>query len=248
MTTMLKIWGKELKTYFNSPVLYIFLIVFCILSGGSLFYLSPFFEDRFATLAAFFGYLPMIFLVFVPAIAMRLWAEENKAGTLELLMTLPIRDWEAVVGKYLAALTILALALVLTFPIPYIVHSLVAPGPGGKAVMDFGPIYGGYAGIFLMGSVFLAVSSAVSATTRNQIIAFILGLVACMFFFFIGHPYILGLLPERLVPFFEYVGLAGHMGSITIGVFSTRTMLYFLSMVAFLLFVNVRIVESRRWR
>lgn len=242
--TTLRIFRKEVHAFFSTPMLYIFLTVFLSLSGGIMFYVNDFFASKFARLNALFMLLPYLLLVFVPAVAMRLWAEENKSGTTEILMTLPIRDWEAVLGKYLAALFVIVLALALTFPIPVVVSKYAAP----DTPMDYGPVWGGYVGMFLIAAVFLALSTVMSALTKNQIVAFILGITACLGLFIIGTPTVLTLLPSGLVPFFSYVGIGAHLTGIVSGVFDSRALVYLISVVLFLLFATVRIVDSRRWR
>lgn len=245
MSTTLKICRKELFTYVTSPALYVFLVVFVGLAGGLLFYASPFFSIGSADLGPhFFEILPYLLLIFSPAIAMRLWAEENKSGTIELLMTLPVRDWEAVVGKFLAGYLMVLLALALTLPVPYLVAGIAS----SDAPFDFGPVWSGYIGVCLMGAVFLSIANAVSATTKNQIIAFIVGLSLCFVVFFIGRPVIVNALPETLQPFFTYIGVGAHIATFRQGAPDTRAILYFVSFTLFTLFLTVRVIESRRWR
>lgn len=244
MVTTLKLCRRELLAYLSSPALYIFLVVFAGFSGAMFFYVGRFFTEKFAQMNSFFLLLPFLLLCFVPAVAMRLWAEENKSGTTELLMTLPVRDWEAVAGKYLAALLVIAIALATTFPIPAIVSSLARK----DTPLDMGPAWGGYAGMFLMGAVFLALSNMVSALTKNQVVAFILGITTCFGIFILGRPPVLEHVPQQFVPFLSYVGIGGHLDSFAVGVFDTRSILYFASLIIVLLFATVRIVEARKWR
>ncbi len=244
MSTTLKLCRRELLAFVCSPALYIFLLVFTGFSGAMFFYVGGFFREKFAQLNNFFMLLPFLLLCFVPAVAMRLWAEENKSGTVELLMTLPVRDWEAVLGKYLAALFVIALALGLTAPIPAVTAWLARE----DTPLDLGPMWGGYAGMLSMGAVFLAISCMVSALTKNQVVAFILGITSCFGIFILGRPPVLEHVPQQLVPFLSYVGIGAHLDGFAVGVFDTRSALYFASLIIFLLFSTVRILESRRWR
>jgi len=244
MSTTLKLCKREIIAYLSSPAFYIFLVVFVGVSGAMFFYVGRVFTERFAQLNNFFTLLPFLLLCFVPAVAMRLWAEENKSGTTELLMTLPVRDWEAVLGKYLAALMVIVLGLALTFPIPMIVAHLARK----DTPLDLGPVFGGYAGMAAMGAVFLALANMVSALTKNQVVAFILGISTCFGIFILGRPPVLEHVPQDVVPFLSFIGVGGHLDGFAVGVFDTRSVLYFVSLVVVLLFATVRILESRRWR
>ncbi|MDX2175983.1 MAG: ABC transporter permease [Candidatus Sumerlaeia bacterium] len=244
MGTTLRIFGREFRGYLNSPALYIFLVVFVSMCGWVLFHQSAFWTQNFARLDALFSVMPLLLLVFVPAVAMRLWAEEHKTGTVELLMTLPVREWEAVLGKYLAALLVVLLALALTAPVAAIVAGLADE----KTPMDFGPVWGAYLGMAMMGAIYLAIANMVSALTKNQIVAFIMGITFCFGIFMVGAPGVLRSLPEAVVPFFAYIGLGAHLDGVIRGVVDTRTVLYTASFVAVMLFATVRILDSRRWR
>ena len=236
-----RIFKKEFGGYINSPSTYIFLIIFLILGSCLFFYVNPFFRNGQATMGGFFQFVPWLFLFFVPAIAMRVWAEEKKAGTDELLMTLPLRDWEVVVGKYLAALMLVVLALLLTFPIPLVVKYFVDP----KTPIDWGPIWCGYLGSLLMGASILAVGCWASSLTQNQIIAFILGCAISFALILLGVPQISSLLPGGEVimqasPFWHFINMYR-------GVLDLTNIVYYVSAVAFFLFLNIRSVESRKW-
>ncbi len=230
------IFRRELAGYFNSPIAYIFITVFLGLSSWLFF--KGFFVVGEASLRMFFGLLPWIFLFFVPAITMRLWAEEKKVGTMELLMTLPVTDTEAVLGKYLASLAFLMLSLALSFVIPIIVSVLGDPDPG--------QIVGGYVGAVLMGGAFLAIGLFISSLTESQIVAFIIAVVATFGLFILGEDFVLFGVPEWLVPVFSFAGLGGHYDSISRGVIDSRDIIYYLSIIVFFLYLNVKSIESRK--
>jgi ABC-2 type transport system permease protein len=238
MRNVLTIAGKEFRSYFNSTIAYIFMVVFLVLNALLFFELQKFFVVGQATLRDFFGLVPIVFLFFVPAISMRLWAEERKLGTLETLMTLPLRDAEVVLGKYLASLFFLLITLALTFPLPAIVASL------GHA--DAGAMFCGYLGLILVGGVYLALGLWISSLTENQIVAFIVAAVACLILFILGVDVLLTAVPGWLVPFLKGIALGGRFSSIERGVIDLRDVLYYLSLIGFFLFLNVRSVESRR--
>lgn len=238
MRNALTIAGKEFRSYFNSTIAYIFLVVFLVLNSVLFFELQKFFVIGQATLRDFFGLAPILLLFFIPAISMRMWAEERKMGTLETLMTLPVRDWEVVVGKFLAGFFFYLVALVLTFPLPLIVDALGSP--------DSGAIFCGYLGLLFLGGSYLAIGLWMSSLTENQIVAFIGAFVLCLVFFIIGVDLILTSVPRELVPFFKGLSLGSHFSSMERGVIDSRDLIYYLSMIGFFLFLNVRSVESRR--
>jgi ABC-2 type transport system permease protein len=242
---MKNIWSlfrKEFRGYFNSPSAYIFIVVFLVLSNWLFF--RGFFLEGQATMRAFFGLTPWLFLFFMPAVAMRLWAEEKKLGTMELLMTFPIKDYEAVAGKFLAAFAFIFITILLTLPLPITIARLVQPEIG----VDYGPIVGGYIGILFLGAAYLAIGSFASSLTQNQIIAFIVGVTISFAFFIVGEGFVLMTVPSALVPVFEYLGLGVHFDSIARGVIDTRDVIYYLSVIVFFIFLNIRVIESRKWR
>lgn len=187
----------------------------------------------------YFGLLPWVFLFFVPAITMRSWAEEKKVRTLELLLTWPVSDFEVVFGKFMAALSFLATVIVLSFTIPLTIMILGKP--------DIGPMLGGYIGALLMGGAYLSIGLWVSSHTENQIVAFILGVVATFILFIIGNPFVTMSAPSVLVPILSYIGLGNHFESIQRGVLDTRDIIYYFSVIAFFLFLNVQSLASRKW-
>lgn len=240
--TTLRILRRELSAYFASPALYIFLIVFTAATGGLLFYMLRPLEAGVASLASLFGLLPYLMLIYVPAVAMRLFAEENKTGTIELLMTLPVRDGEAVAAKFLAAYVVVLLGLGLTFPIPMIMAQ------NAKEALDWGPVAGGYIGMAMIAATYLSLCTLLSALTKNQIIAFILGITFCFVLFMIGSPIVTDKVGVGLGRVLAAVGVGGYLDSIKSGIFDLRSALYFASVVAALLFATVRVLDSRRWR
>lgn len=236
MNTILAIFKREFKSYFRSPIAYIFISAFLIVSAW--FFYQTFFVLDQASMRNYFDILPWIFLFFVPVVTMRLWAEERKIGTMEVLMTLPVRDHEAVLGKYLASLAFLAVALALTVPIPLTVAWLGDP--------DIGVMAAGYIGSLLMGAAYLAIGIFISSMSSNQIVAAILGWVVCFILFFIGNDLVLFSAPKALVPLLDYLGLGNHFDSIGRGVLDSRDLIYYLSVIAFFLFLNVRVIETRK--
>ncbi len=237
MTVIRAILKKEFKSYFVSPVAYVLITIFLILSNWLFF--NTYFLDAQASMRIFIARLPWIFLFFVPAITMRVWAEEKKMGTMELLMTLPVKDYEVVIGKFLASFLFLVVCLALTLSVPLTIAYTGDP--------DWGPIIGGYLGTLLMGTAYLSIGLFISAMTENQIVAFILSLIVLFLFFIIGENFVLYSIPEGLVPLFEYLGFGSHFMSITRGVIDSRDLLYYCSFIFFFLLLNVKAIESRKW-
>jgi ABC-2 type transport system permease protein len=238
MRSILVISGKEFRAYFSSVIAYIFITLFLAVSGW--LFMQSFFLMGQASLRSFFSLLPWLFLIFVPAVAMRLWAEEKKLGTIELLMTFPVRDSEVVLGKFLAAIGFLGVALFLSFPL-----ALTAAYVGDP---DWGAIVGGYLGALLLGAAYLAIGLFISSLTENQIVAFLISAVGCFGLYVIGEDFVLFRVPEFMVGFLSYLSLGTHFESIGRGVLDTRDLLYYTSLIGFFLFLNVRSVESRKWR
>ncbi len=238
MNAAAAIFRKEFRSYFSSPAGFVFLTAFLVLSAWLFF--RVFFLIGQASLRPFFSFMPWLFLFFVPAAAMRMWAEERKLGTDEILLTLPVRDGEAVLGKFIAGLAFLALAVGLTFPLPIVVSLLGSPDPG--------PIVGGYLGLILMGAAYLAIALFASSLTENQIVAFIIGITISFALFVVGEDIVLIAVPAFLAPILRYLGLGQHFASIARGVIDSRDLVYYLSVIAFFLYLNVRVVESRKWR
>ncbi|OIO52383.1 ABC transporter [Candidatus Peregrinibacteria bacterium CG1_02_41_10] len=229
---------KELRAYFNSPIAYIFITAYLILTNWLFF--RSFFLISQAEMRNYFSLLPFIFLFFLPAITMRLWAEEKKTNTLEILLTWPVREWEVVLGKFCAALLFLIIILACSFTVPISIALLGQP--------DLGVILGNYVGTLFLGASYLAIGLYLSSLTKNQIVAFIIAVVVSFFFFIISEPFFLQSIPSFLQPLFQFVGLSGHFDSIARGVLDSRDIFYYLSVISFFLFLNIRQVESRKWQ
>jgi ABC-2 type transport system permease protein len=233
---------REFAGYFATPLAAVFLTLFVALTGALAFYIGGFFDRGQAELSAFFAYHPWLYLFLVPAVAMRLWAEERKSGTIELLMTLPITPVEAVLGKFLAAWAFVGLALLLTFPIWITVNYLGDP--------DNGVIFTSYLGSFLMAGAFLAIGSFISALTKNQVIAFILAATVCFFFVLSGLEMVQNTLrtwlPEFFVTAIGSMSFLSHYEQITRGVVSLHSIIFFLSLITFALFANVIAIDQKK--
>ena len=233
---------RELLSYFATPVAYVFIVMFLVLASTFTFYLGNFYERGQADLAPFFTFHPWLYLFLVPALSMRLWAEERKSGSIELLVTLPLELWEAVLGKFLAAWAFTLLALTLTFPIWITVNYLGAP--------DNGAILAAYIGSGLMAGGFLAVGSCISATTKNQVIAFILSVVACFGLLLAGFPLVLdafsGWAPQALVDAVASLSFLTHFQSISRGVIDLRDLVYFALLIAACLYANTIVLALKR--
>lgn len=246
MLNTYRVFRKELGTYFNSPQAYIFLVVFLVVSPALFFNLAGqgFFKSPFASLDGFFVYLPWLFLFFCPAITMRIWSEEKRSGTDELLMTMPVRDGEVVFGKFASAAVLLLVALILTTPLVYVVHHFTQE----NTPLDFGPIICGYLGAYLMGCSIIAIGCWASSITVNQIVAFIVTCVITFILILISLPRLSEVLPPRLFSVLSEFGLMTHFVSMYRGVLDLKDVVYYLAVIAVFLFLNVRAVESRKWK
>ena len=242
MKVISAILRKELAGYFATPLAYVFIVIFLVLSATFTFYLGNFFERGEADLLPFFQFHPWLYLFLIPAISMRLWAEERKSGSLELLMTLPVSPVQAVLGKYIAAWLFAGTALALTFPLWITVNYLGEP--------DNGVILSAYLGSLLMAGAFLAIGSCISATTRNQVIAFIISIAICFAFLSSSLPFVLDLfqawLPQILLDTISSLSFLSHFASISKGVIDVRDLAYFALMIVFWLGANVVVLESGR--
>jgi ABC-2 type transport system permease protein len=219
MENILCIFRREFRSYFDSPVAYIVLMFFLLIAGY--FFTSNLFLVNQADLRTIFGIIPILFIFFVPAISMRLLAEEKKSGTIELLFTYPIRDAEIVVGKYLAALGLIAVLLIFTFLYPLTVSTL--------GNLDAGQVISGYIGLFLMGAAYLAIGIFASSITENQIVAFMVAWAISVFFFILDK--ILFFVPTSLANIFEYLAIEYHFQNVARGVIDSRNLIYFFSMI-----------------
>ena len=242
MKPVLTLVRRELAAYFTSPVAYVFLVIFLLLTGFFTFTAGAFFERGEASLGAFFGWHPWLFLVVVPAIGMRLWAEERRSGTLELLFTLPIATWQAIVAKFAASWLFIGVALALTFPAVVTVNVLGEP--------DNGAIVAGYLGSFLLAGAYLAITSMTSAMTRNQVVAFILAVVVCLFLVLAGFNPVTDLMTRwaspALVDTVAAFSVVTHFDGFGRGVIDTRDLFFFLSVIGFSLFATGVILRGHR--
>ena len=241
MNPISALFRRELKSYFATPVAYVFIVIFLVLMGAFTFYLGNFYERGQADLGPFFIFHPWLYLLLVPAITMRLWAEERKTGSIELLMTLPITPWQAVLGKYLAAWAFTGVALSLTFPIWITVNYLGDP--------DNGAIVAAYIGSFLMAGGFLAIGACLSATTSNQVIAFVITVVVCFVFLASGFPMVLDFFtswaPQILVDGIASLSFLTHFENISKGVIDLRDLIYFGLLISAFLYANTIVL---RWK
>ena len=244
MAATLTIMRRELAAYFTSPLAYIFIVIFLVLAGGLTFYLGAWLERGQADLQVFFSWHPWLYLFLVPAVGMRLWAEERKTGTIEFLMTQPVTTLQAVLGKFFAAWLFVGIALALTFPIWLTVIYLGQP--------DNGVIAAGYIGSWLMAGGLLAISAAVSALTRNQVIAFVLAAAICFLFLMSGlelvQAFFRGWAPEALVDTVAGLSVLTTFDGIARGVIDLRDVVMFGSLIAVALLINVTLVELNKGR
>lgn len=240
MNTILTIIKRELKSYFSTPIALIFLVVFLILCGVFTFKLGGFYDQGEAELRSFFMWHPWLYLFIIPAISMRLWAEEKRVGTIELLLTLPIKVEHAVIGKFIAAWLFIGFALALTCPLVYTVNFLGDP--------DNGVILASYFGSFLMAGAYLAIGLALSATTKNQVIAFVLTTTLCLFLIILGHEPVVDTLnralPSKLVDQLVNLSFPYHFEAIQRGVIDVRDFIYFIILISVNLVLSTVIVNN----
>lgn len=234
---------RELAAYFSSPLAYVFIVIFLLLCGFFTFMIGGFFERGQAALSqSFFEWHPWFYLFLVPAVGMRLWAEERRVGTLELLLTMPVTAWQAIVGKFLASWLFLGLALLLTFPVVITVNYLGNP--------DNGVIFSGYVGSWLMAGAYLAISCITSAMTRTQVVSFIISVVVCFFLILCGFSpvvrFLEGWASPSLVDFVTSFSVITHFDDFQKGVLDSRDVLFFLSVIGFSLFTTSVILREHR--
>jgi len=242
MRNILIIAKREIAGYFATPVAYVFIVIFLAATGALAFYVGGFFVRNQADLAAFFFYHPWLYLLLIPAVSMRLWAEERKTGTIELLMTLPISTTQAVLGKFVAAWLFTGISLLLTFPMWITVNALGEP--------DNGVILAGYFGSFVMAGAFLAIGSSISALTKNQVVAFIISATVCFLFTMSGLELVLNFFriwaPDLLVDTVASMSFLTHFQAITKGVIDLRDVIFFGSLITFFLLANVVAVDAKK--
>jgi len=236
------IFRRELGSYFTTPLAYVFIVIFLALNGVFTFYIGGWFEREQADLQPFFDFHPLLYLFLIPALTMRLWAEERKSGSIELLMTLPLTTWQAVAGKFLAAWVFSGVALSLTFPVWITANYLGNP--------DNPVIFASYIGSFLMAGSYLAIGSCISAFTRNQVIAFVIAVVICFIFVLSGTPMVLdlfqGWLPQVLISTISGMSISTHFNSILKGVIDIRDLIFFFSFIICWLLANIIVVEMKK--
>jgi len=242
MSPMFSIFKREFTSYFVTPVAYVFIVIFLLMTGVFTFYLGGFYESNQADLEPFFRFHPWLYLFLIPAISMRLWSDERKSGTIELLMTLPVSITDAVVGKYLAAWSFTAVALVLTFPMWITVNYLGNP--------DNAVIVASYIGSLIMAGGFLAIGSCISAFTKSQVIAFVISVVISFMFILSGFPMVLDLFqgwaPQAIIDAIASFSFLTHFTSIKKGVIDIRDIIYFSALIIFWLYVNIVVIEAKK--
>ena len=233
---------RELAAYFATPLAYVFIIIFLAMSGALTFFMGAFFERGQADMSSFFTFHPWLYLFFIPAISMRLWAEERKTGTVELLLTLPTPTWTIVLGKFVAAWIFIGIAVAMTFPLWITVNYLGEP--------DNGVIVASYIGTLIMAGAYLAIGSCLSAVTKNQVIAFIISSVVCFLFLMSGlelvQSFFQGWAPEFVLDALRSLSFLTHFNTIIRGVIDLRDVVYFASMIGVFLFANTAIVDLTR--
>lgn len=249
MQNIVNLFKREFVGYFSTPIAYVFIVIFLFLTGIFTFKLGNFFERGQSDLLPFFSFHPWLYLFLIPALTMRLWAEERKSGSIELLLTLPVTMLEAVIGKFLAAWAFTGISLLLTLPTWITVNYLGEP--------DNGVILAGYLGSMLMAGSFLAIGACISAITKNQVIAFVITVVVCLAFILSGHPVVLDFIKLVLTFFVDWnpqfildttssFSFLTRFDDISKGVISIRDIIYFLSLIAFWLFANAIIIEIKK--
>ncbi len=242
MRNVLTIFRRELASYFATPLAYVFIVIFLVMAGVLTFFVGDFFARGQADLQPFFAFHPWLYLVLIPALSMRLWAEERKSGTIELFLTLPIRMTEAVIGKFLAAWCFAGIALALTFPFWITVNLLGRP--------DNGVILASYIGSWLMAGALLAIGACISAATKNQVIAFVVTAAICFVFTVAGSPVVLGVFqgwaPQWLIGAVAQMSFLDHFSAITRGVLDVRDVAYFVSIMIAFLFANAILVDLEK--
>ena len=242
MNQVLAVFKREFAAYFATPLAYVFIVIFLFAMGAFTFYVGRFYDNGIADLSVFFGYHPWLYLFLVPAIGMRLWADERRTGTVELLLTLPIPIWATVLGKFLAAWAFTAVALFLTFPIWITVNVLGEP--------DNGVIVASYVGSLLMAGGYLAISAAISASTDNQVIAFVVSVAVCFLFTIAGAALVIDFFqlwaPVILVNTISSFSFLTHFQAITSGVIDLRDLVFFASLIALFLALNVVLIDLKK--
>jgi ABC-2 type transport system permease protein len=239
MQNILPIIRKELKSYFNSPIAYILVVTFLVFSSVWIFYLQTFFASNVASLRSFFSVLPIVFIVVMPALTMRSWAEERKLGTMEVLMTLPFRESTLVIGKFLAALSLLLIMILLTLPLPLLLARF--------GDFDWGEILGQYIGVLLLGAAGISVGLFVSSLMANQISSFLISLFVLLVLTLISQVNRVFALPPWAAELFNFVSLGYHFSNFQRGLIDTRDLLYYGIISALFLYLNTKTLVFRKW-
>lgn len=237
---ILPIIKKEFKSYFNSPIAYIVLVAFLVFTSVWLFYLQQFFTRNVASLRIYFGIIPVVFIFLMPAITMRSWAEEKKMGTIEILLTLPFKEGELVIGKFLAALGMLIIMMMLTLPIPLLLS------PFGT--FDWGEIFSQYFGLLLIGAAGISLGLFISAQATNQLSAFIIGVIVLLFLTLVAQVNQVAQLPPWAAGFFNYLSLGYHFESFGRGLIDSRDLFYYLLVIILFLYLNTKTLVFQKWR
>lgn len=242
MAHIAALFQREFKAYFATPLAYVFIVIFLLLSGIFTFYLGDFLERGQADLSTFFSFHPWLYLFLIPALTMRLWAEERKSGSIELLLTLPLTVGEVVLAKFLAAWAFTSLALALTFPLWLTVNYLGSP--------DNGVILAGYLGSLVLAAAYIAIGACLSALTKSQVIAFVLSVAVCLVFILSGFPLVLDLFrgwaPQVLLDTLSSFSFLTHFNAVSKGVIDVRDGVYFVSLVIFWLFATTLVIELKK--
>ena len=237
MRNLKAVYFKELKSYFNSPMAYIFLVIFSVINGY--FFTRTFFLFDQSDMRSLFNIIPLVYLFFIPAVTMSLIARENNLGTMEVISTLPLKDIDFVVGKFLAAFSLVVTGLLVT-----LIHFFTLTQVGTN--VDYGAVFTGYLGLALAGAVYSSVGTFASSITDNQVVAFIIGIFIVLVFFLMDK--MLMFVPVYLTGIIQYLSVDYHLSNISRGVIDSRNLVYFASVVGFFLFMTVRILEIRKWR
>ena len=237
MRNLKAIYFKEMRSYFNSPMAYIFLVIFTVINGY--FFTQTFFLFNQSDMRSLFNIIPLVYLFFIPAITMSLIAREKNLGTMEVMSTLPLRDMDFVAGKFLAALSLVLIGLLIT-----LVHFFTLIQVGTN--IDYGAVLTGYLGLALAGAVYSSVGTFASSVTDNQVVAFIIGIFIVIIFFLMDK--MLMFVPVSLTGIIQYLSVDYHLSNISRGVIDSRNLIYFASVVSFFLFMTVRVLEIRKWR
>jgi len=236
MHNILTLYKKELRSFFNTPMAYIFLVVFALVNGY--FFTNTFFLYNQSDMRSLFGIVPLVYLFFIPAVSMGLISREKSLGTIEIITTLPVRERDIVIGKFLAGLTLILIALLTT-----LIHYITLFNVG--TTIDHGAVFTGYLGLALLGGVYTSVGIFSSSLTENQVIAFIVGIAIVITFFLMDK--LLMFVPPGLAGLIQYLSTEFHLSNMSRGVIDTRNIVYFGSVIGFFLFMTTRVLESRKW-